>query len=185
MRQSNTLLFVVLACVVAVVGTVVAVHALSPQEEKKPNALSGLRLTGPQGDFSAAPGDMQAPEQGRVQMLPIKVGEKQGLLVRYQADMIFDPIQQGIAENIVGKVKGEAEKAGVEVIVVMAVGPTGDAGLTMGDVHVLGFRRLVDGSWVPMHESELGLDDELGKLDPVGVGSAAPASSVVPLFVPH
>jgi hypothetical protein len=123
--------------------------------------------------------------EGRVQMLPITVDGMQGLLIRYQADVIFEPIQQNVARNILNSVRKEAEKVGVEVIVVMAVGPTGDAGTALPpQTHTLAFRRLIDGSWVDMEAPKMDLEGA-PELAPAGSSSATPTGSNVPLFIPH
>jgi hypothetical protein len=192
-QQSNTPLYIVGGCVLAVAAIVAVVRANAPPEEaKKPgSSLANLRITSgdPAGQAlppTAGKEGMDGEEgEGRVQMLPITVDGMQGLLIRYQADVIFEPIQQNVARNILNSVRKEAEKVGVEVIVVMAVGPTGDAGTALPpQTHTLAFRRLIDGSWVDMEAPKMDLEGA-PELAPAGSSSATPTGSNVPLFIPH
>jgi len=195
-KQSNTPLYVLGGCVLAIAVIVAVVRANTPPEDKtaKPrSALADLQLTG----LGEAPADMPssaAPagsnERGRVQMLPITVEGKQGLLVRYQTEVLLEPIQQRMAQNILSKVKSQAEKAGVEVIVIMAVGPSGgdmDSPLA-AQTHTIAYKRLVDGTWVEMEDPSLSDSAEPDGFEspPSASGSAAkPAGSNVPLFITH
>ena len=197
-KQSNTPLYVVGGSILVIAAIVAVVRGNEPADApKKPSsALADLRLTG----LGEAPADMAsaAPagsnERGRVQMLPITVEGKQGLLVRYQTEVLLEPIQQRMAQNILSKVKGEAEKAGVQVIVIMAVGPGGgdmDSPLA-AQTHTIAYKRLVDGTWVEMEEPSLGppgsdsSESDGFAASPSASGSAAkPAGSNVPLFITH
>jgi hypothetical protein len=178
-RQSNTLLYVVGACVAGIVGIIFTVRAVSPEDERTVSSLSKLRLAGSAAPVASASGGANLEGEERVQMLPITVDGMQGLLVRYQADVIFDPVQQNVASRILGKVKVEAEKAGVEVIVVMAVGPVGDGGSALeAQTHTTAFRKVGEGIWVQMEDP--GLEAPSGSAVP-----ALPAASGSPVIVTH
>lgn len=188
-RQSNTPLYVVGACVVVIAIIVAVVRSNSPKDEAKESSLSGLQL-GPVAEPSAsalAPAPAGSDDMGRVQMLPVEIDGKPGLLVRYQADVLFEPIQQRVATNIMSKLRKEIEPAGVQYVVIMAVGPgEHDAGASVAArTHTITFKRLFDGSWVPVEDSPF----------PAGSASASPSSSVpvprasasgkVPLIISH
>jgi len=73
----------------------------------------------------------------------------------------------------------EAEKAGVEVIVVMAVGPVGDGGSALtAQTHTTAFRKVGEGIWVQMEDP--GLEAPSGSAVP-----ALPAASGSPVIVTH
>lgn len=189
-QQSNTPLYIVGGCVLAIAAIVAVVQANAPPEEaKKPgSSLANLRITSGDPAVEALPptkGEEGEEGEGRVQMLPITVDGMQGLLIRYQTEVIFEPVQQSVAQNILNSVRKEAEKVGVEVIVVMAVGPTGDAGMALPpQTHTLAFRRLIDGSWVDMEAPKMDLEGAPG-FAPAGSSSAPPTGSNIPLFIPH
>ncbi len=179
-RQSNTLLYVVGACVAGVVGIIFTVRAVSPEDERTVSSLSKLRLAGSAAPVASASGGANLEGEERVQMLPITVDGMQGLLVRYQADVIFEPVQQNVASRILGKVKAEAEKAGVEVIVVMAVGPVGDGGSALeAQTHTTAFRKVGDGIWVQMEDPNLAAPPGSADIP------ALPAASGSPVIVTH
>ncbi|MFW5739289.1 MAG: hypothetical protein ACOC1F_02865 [Myxococcota bacterium] len=192
-KQSNTPLYIVGACVVVIAIIVAVVRSNEAPEDKKKSGspLAGLRLgaLGASASASAAPAPADSSGMGSVQMLPITVLGRQGLLVRYQTEMLLEPVQQKAAETIVSKVKGEAEKAGVEVIVVMAVAPgsggPGGPGAA-AQTHTAAFERIADGTWVPLQEpiEPAGPASAIGSA-PAMSGSASPASSHVPLYIPH
>ena len=173
-RQSNTLLFVAGACVALIVGIVIAVRILSPEDARSASSLSSLRLASSSAANQAPIAELEG--QGPVQMLPITVEGKQGLLVRYTSDLISDPIQQKIASRVLDAVKREAQKAQIEVIVVIAVKRSQDGGSTLdAQTHTVAFRHLGEGVWVKVQDPHALAPDS----------STLPPASVSPLTRTH
>ncbi len=196
-RQSNTALYVVGGCALAIAGIVtLVVSTKEPEEEEEKRSgpsLTDFALPGVGASASSpapAPAGSQAP--GRVQMLPIQVDGRPGLLVRYETSVLLEPVQQRAAQSILDKVKGQAEKAGAKVVVIMAVAArTSKKGTPVAaQTHTVAFERAVDGTWVQVEEPTLpsgpGSSLPVAAIPPSSAsGSAAPASSEVPLFITH
>lgn len=194
-KQSNVPLYVVGGCVLAIAVIVAVVRSNADPEEKKPgSSLSDFSLTGltESASPSASPAPAGSDGVGRVQMLPITVQGRQGLLVRYESEVLLEPVQQRMAQRILEKVKGQAENVGVEVIVVMAVAAGGGDGTSplAAQTHTVAFERVVGGTWVQMEDPALSpAGSASGAASvPLPAGSASaprPPGSEVPLFIPH
>ncbi len=192
-KQSNTPLYIVGGCVLVIAIIVAGVRANAPVEESKKSesSLNDFRLSG-LGDSpsTGVPAPVASKNAELVQMLPVTVDGKQGLLVRYQADVLFEPIQQQVAANIMQKVQKEADQAGVEIVVIMAVGPgenerSNATSLPLAaPTHTIVYERLMDGTWMPTKEPA-----SLASPSSSSSASAAdltpPAGSKVPLFITH
>lgn len=154
---------------IAIIAAVVRSNESPDEDQKRGSSLADLRLTGL--GASAAPGSaMPSPVGssgiGDVQMMPITVEGQQGLLVRYRAEVLIEPVQQRLAKTIVSKVKSQAEVAGVDVIVIMAVAP-GDDDMDSPlapQTHTVTYKRVVDGTWMQVEEPSV---------SPRGSGAAA------------
>ena len=111
-KQSNVPLYIVGGCVLAIGVIVAVVRSNAEPEDKKKPALSDFNLAGLAGAPSASsmPAPAGSDDVGGVQMLPITVQGRQGLLVRYESAVLLEPVQQRMAQRILEKVKGQAER---------------------------------------------------------------------------
>jgi hypothetical protein len=129
-----------------------------------------------------APAPEDNPQQ--VDIIPITIEGTQGLLVRYETENIVDSTQKDIARSILNGMKAEVEKAGIEVIVVIAAKPnenTEDADPPKpSETHITGF-RFVDGLWIDAEPPGSLREQDM----PSAAGSAAPHGSNLPLVIPH
>ena len=194
-RQPNTLLYVVGASVACIIGIVIAVRAISPEERwTEATAWKPLQQTSPFAKTNSNK-DAGLGSDDRVQTFPITVGDRQGWLVRYQVDKIDEQQQQRMAISVLRIVKADAERAGVEVIVVVADVQGRDAGAgsdggsdtgSDGEQHLVVFEN-TGGTWAQVKDPKL--DSLAGSVPRSLPGFAedvpSPAASGSPLIIKH
>ena len=161
-KQSNTLLYVFAACIAIIITIVVAVRQLSP-DEAWANARSSTQDATPSKSTYTLP---QAPKskqnlnadlaEERVQTVSITLNGKRGVMVRYEVDAIVEPLQRGVAKELLNEIRTDAERAGLEAVVIVAVAAKADDDLAEDQQeHVIAFER-IDGVWVQVEEPVFG-----------------------------
>jgi len=185
--HSNNLLYVAGACAACIIVTVTAVRAVSPEEAWAAGSLMGddsPNHTSPRVKLSADMNtDLGDDDLETVQTLPINVDGRRGLLVRYQAPVISDELQLGVAKQILQTVQGDAIAAGIEVVVVSAVPPSVDGKpATEDEEHILMFEN-TGGMWVQMKDPGNGTLPRFNTNAPTP--ATPPAGSGSPLVIEH
>ena len=154
LKQTSTGLYVALGCAACVVGIVIGVRAISPEEVwGSTEARAKLPFSESLSvGTDAARDDIRDKVRDRsrgsdFQIEEIDVRGKRGMLVKYATPEIDDNTMQDVSRKVLARLGREAEARGIEVIVVMAVGAAA-AGAIAGelDQHIVIYER-VAGQW--------------------------------------
>ncbi|MCL2823436.1 MAG: hypothetical protein FWD57_05535 [Polyangiaceae bacterium] len=144
--QSNTSIYIAGACIAAIIGIVVSVRAMAPEEAWSAQTRTTKPVTADIKLNTQTRGGDTDNIDDIVDTLPIMVDGKRGVLIRYEAPTIDEQVQQGIAEKLVREVRNEVTKAGLKAIVIEAVAPPKQPGSTP-EKHRLMF-EYKDGAWI-------------------------------------
>ena len=199
-RQSNTSLYVVLACVGTIAAVAITVRAMAPEERWGPEARELFSLGSiDENSPSKRPGEEPKPgvrfdmnldneddalddngngmarrPSGRPlggddgpQIRPILWRGKNAVEVRYATPVMNDELLHSVAVMFMEATKDDADRVGVQAVVIVAVGPVPPGGKPAdAETHTVVFEKGVDGQWSQLGAPGSGGDSAAGSAEP-------------------